>query len=237
MIPARYEASRFPGKLMKDLAGSPVILRTYQAAVDTGLFDSVLVVTDSPVIEEVISADGGTVFRSKKNHESGSDRIAEAAEHVEADIIVNVQGDEPFIDKTSLAQLIQVFKEDKEHQVDLASLMTPITDEKEIANPNVVKVIVDTTDLALYFSRAPIPYKRDTNATVAYHRHLGVYAFRKKALLDFQQMEIGVLEASENIEAIRFLEQGKKIKMVVTQFTGIGIDTQEDLDKARKQWT
>ncbi|MEM9648371.1 MAG: 3-deoxy-manno-octulosonate cytidylyltransferase, partial [Bacteroidota bacterium] len=169
MIPARYQASRFPAKLMQDLNGKPVIVRTYEAAVQTGLFDEVYVVTDSEVIFDVISGIGGKALRSKKQHESGSDRIAEAVEEMEVDIVINVQGDEPFIDKESLTKVINVFKNDTTAEIDLASLMTPISDWDEISNPNTVKVIVDNQDFALYFSRSPIPYPRDENVDAVYY--------------------------------------------------------------------
>ncbi|WP_285656691.1 3-deoxy-manno-octulosonate cytidylyltransferase [Allomuricauda sp. NBRC 101325] len=236
MIPARYQASRFPAKLMQDLGGKPVIVRTYEAAVNTGLFDEVYVVTDSPIISDVISEINGKVIMSKNKHESGSDRIAEAVEDMEVDIVINVQGDEPFIDAESLQKIIKVFKEDTEKEIDLASLMTPITDWDEISNPNTVKVIVDNQNFALYFSRSPIPYPRDKEVEATYYKHKGIYAFRKRALMDFQRLPMLTLEAKEKIEAIRFLEYGKKIKMVETHVTGIEIDTPEDLDRARKVW-
>ncbi|WP_222984992.1 3-deoxy-manno-octulosonate cytidylyltransferase [Flagellimonas meishanensis] len=236
MIPARYQASRFPAKLMQDLCGKPVIVRTYEAAVNTGLFDMVYVVTDSETIAKAIGEVGGKVIMSRNQHESGSDRIAEAILDMEVDIVINVQGDEPFIDKESLAKTIAVFKADDEKQIDLASLMTPISDWEEISNPNTVKVVVDNQNFALYFSRSPIPYPRDEKVTSTYYKHKGVYAFRKRALLDFQQLPMRPLEAKEKIEAIRFLEYGKKIKMVETHVTGIEIDTPEDLEHARRAW-
>ena len=236
MIPARYKASRFPAKLMQDLGGEPVILRTYQAAIETQLFDEVYVVTDSAIIYDVIHKNGGQVIMSDAEHESGSDRIAEAVVDLEVDVVINVQGDEPFIEKESLTKLIQVFHDDETQEIDLASLMTPIFDWDEISNPNTVKVIVDNRNFALYFSRSPIPYPRDTQLLATYYKHKGVYAFRKRALLDFQQLPILPLEAKEKIEAIRFLEYGKKIKMVETDVTGVEIDTPEDLELARKLW-
>ena len=236
MIPARYKASRFPAKLMQDLGGEPVILRTYQAAIETQLFDEVYVVPDSAIIYDVIHKNGGQVIMSDAEHESGSDRIAEAVVDLEVDVVINVQGDEPFIEKESLTKLIQVFHDDETQEIDLASLMTPIFDWDEISNPNTVKVIVDNRNFALYFSRSPIPYPRDTQLLATYYKHKGVYAFRKRALLDFQQLPILPLEAKEKIEAIRFLEYGKKIKMVETDVTGVEIDTPEDLELARKLW-
>src|SRR5690606_7524033 len=165
-----------------------------------------------------------------------SDRIAEAVEDLEVDIVINVQGDEPFIDRESLAKIIEVFQGDPQGEIDLASLMTPIGDWDEISNPNTVKVIVDRTGCSLYFSRSSIPYPRDREAAATYYKHKGIYAFRKRAILDFQRLPMLPLEAKEKIEAIRFLEYGKKIRMVETHVTGIEIDTPEDLEKARKAW-
>ncbi|NNJ89474.1 MAG: 3-deoxy-manno-octulosonate cytidylyltransferase, partial [Eudoraea sp.] len=187
MIPARYAASRFPGKLMQDLAGKPVILRTYEAALATELFDAVYVVTDSTLIYDTILENGGKAIMSLEEHDCGSDRIAEAVANMEIDIVVNVQGDEPFTDRESLASLIQVFKMDKANEIDLASLMTKITDKEDIQSPNTVKVIVDQQNFALYFSRSVIPFPRATDKTPTYYKHKGVYAFRKQAVLDFRR--------------------------------------------------
>ncbi len=236
MIPARYSASRFPGKLMQDLGGKTVILQTYEATVATNLFDDVIVVTDSDIIFNEIANNGGKVMMSKKEHDCGSDRIAEAVEHLDIDVVVNVQGDEPFTDEMSLKKLIAVFKEDTDNQVDLASLMVHITDDDEIKNPNTVKVVLDQDNFALYFSRSPIPYPRDTSVDVKYYKHKGVYAFRKDALLDFYRLPMLTLEASEKLEQLRYLEYGKRIKMVETSVEGVEIDTPEDLERAKKLW-
>lgn len=236
MIPARYSASRFPGKLMQDLGGKTVILRTYEATVATQLFDDVIVVTDSDIIYKEIASNGGKVMMSKKEHECGSDRIAEAVENLDIDIVVNVQGDEPFTDAESLKKLIEVFRKDDKKEVDLASLMVRITDKEEIENPNTVKVVLDNFGFALYFSRSPIPFLRDTSVDVKYYKHKGVYAFRKQALLDFYRLPMLTLEASEKLEQLRYLEYGKRIKMVETSVEGVEIDTPEDLERANKLW-
>ena len=236
MIPARYKASRFPAKLMQDLGGKPVITRTYEATINTNLFDDVIVVTDSDIIYDEIVGIGGKAVMSKKEHECGSDRIAEAIEFMDLDIVVNVQGDEPFTEIESLKKLISVFKNDSKKVIDLASLMVHITDEDEIKDPNTVKVIVDQQNFALYFSRSPIPYARDKEVSVKYFKHKGVYAFRKEALLDFYRLPMLTLEASEKIECIRYLEYGKRIKMVETNVQGVEIDTPEDLERAKKLW-
>ena len=234
VIPARYASTRFPAKLMQDLGGKTVILRTYQAALETQLFDDVFVVTDSDLIYDEILSNGGKAIMSNKEHESGSDRIAEAVANIDVDIVVNVQGDEPFINAEPLRNVIEVFKNDTDNKVDLASLMREITKEEDIQNPNNVKVVTDQNDFALYFSRSVIPFARERNVGVRYMQHIGIYAFRKQALLDFYSLPMKSLEASEKLEQLRYLEFGKRIKMVETTHVGIGIDTPEDLEKARK---
>jgi 3-deoxy-manno-octulosonate cytidylyltransferase (CMP-KDO synthetase) len=234
VIPARYASTRFPAKLMQDLGGKTVILRTYEAAIETQLFDDVFVVTDSDLIFNEIIVNGGKAIMSIKEHESGSDRIAEAVENMDVDVVINVQGDEPFINKEPLEKVIEVFKNDTDKKVDLASLMFEIKDKAEIENPNNVKVIIDQQGFALYFSRSVIPYPREENAGVRYMKHIGIYAFRKEALMDFYTLPMLSLEASEKLEQLRYLEYGKRIRMVETSHAGIGIDTPEDLEKARK---
>ena len=236
MIPARYAASRFPAKLMQNLAGKTVILRTYEATIATKLFSEVYVVTDSDIIYDEIISHRGKAIMSKKEHESGSDRIAEAVANVDCDIVVNVQGDEPFTERESLEKVLEVFKGDADKNIDLASLMVEIKDWEEINNPNSVKVIVDQNDFALYFSRSPIPFPRDKSVDSKYFKHKGIYAFRKQALLDFTVLPMQFLEATEKIECIRYLEYGKRIKMVETNVQGIEIDTPEDLERAKRLW-
>jgi 3-deoxy-manno-octulosonate cytidylyltransferase (CMP-KDO synthetase) len=234
VIPARYASTRMPAKLMQDLAGKTVILRTYEAAKNANLFDDVFVVTDSQLIFDEIENNNGKAIMSIKNHESGSDRIAEAILDIDVDIVINIQGDEPFIDTNSLKKLIEVYKNDSESIIDLASLMREITLDNEIQNPNNVKVVIDQNNFALYFSRSVIPFAREKNVGVRYFQHIGIYAFRKQALLDFYTLPMKSLEASEKLEQLRYLEFGKRIKMVETNHVGIGIDTFEDLEKARK---
>ncbi|MCH8535418.1 MAG: 3-deoxy-manno-octulosonate cytidylyltransferase [Flavobacteriaceae bacterium] len=234
MIPARYEASRFPGKLMKDLCGKSVILRTYEATLETHLFDEVFVVTDSDVIYNEITKHGGKAIKSEKEHECGSDRIAEAVERMQADIVINVQGDEPFTNQEVLKELIEVFKNDTQNEIDLASVKTPLKLPEEIENPNNVKVITDLNETALYFSRSPIPFHREQNLKVNYYKHIGIYAFRKQALMEFYHQNQTPLEAAEKIECIRYLEHGKKIKMITTTTPNVGIDTPEDLERAKQ---
>jgi 3-deoxy-D-manno-octulosonate cytidylyltransferase len=228
-IPARYAATRFPAKLMQALGNKTVIRHTYDNTVATGLFDEVYVVTDSEIIFNEITSQGGKAIMSKKEHESGSDRIAEAIEHLAIDIVVNVQGDEPFVKKEPLEKLIAVFKDDK---VQVASLMQALTNTDLIADPNYVKVAVDKNMNALFFSRSVIPYPRNREIAIPYYEHIGVYAFKKQALLDFTHWPISPLEAAEKIECLRYLENGVAMKMVVTSYMGVEIDTPEDLIKA-----
>lgn len=237
VIPARYASTRFPAKLMQDLGGKTVILRTYEAAKNTQLFDDVFVVTDSQIIFKEIESNGGKVIMSIKEHESGSDRIAEAVENMDVDVVVNVQGDEPFINKEALESLVNAFKADVENKIDLGSVMYQITDKEEIDNPNNVKVVVDYHNFALYFSRSVIPFPREENVGVRYMKHIGIYAFRKSALMDFYKLPMKSLEASEKLEQLRYLEYGKRIKMIETDKGSIGIDTPEDLEKAKKMLT
>ena len=211
-----------------------VILRTYEAAISTKLFDAVFVVTDSILIYNEIINNGGKAIMSKNTHESGSDRIAEAIENLDVDIVINIQGDEPFINREPLANVIEVFRNDFDAKVDLASLMFEVVKKSDIENPNNVKVVVDQNGFALYFSRSVIPYPRDINSGVRYMKHIGIYAFRKKALLDFYRLPMKSLEASEKLEQLRYLEFGKRIKMIETDKGSIGIDTLEDLEEARK---
>lgn len=232
VIPARYEASRFPGKLMQILGEKTVIATTYQNVMETGLFDDVFVATDCEIIFEEIRKNGGNAVMTGK-HETGSDRIAEAVQNIECDIVVNVQGDEPFLKTEPLKQLISVFNDDPEEKISLASLKIKLKNTEEIENPNNVKVITDNAGFALYFSRSVIPYPREIHPAVEYFKHIGVYAFRKNALLNFAKLPMKPLEISEKIECIRYLEYGMRIKMIETDFVGLGIDVPEDLEKAR----
>jgi len=233
VIPARYNSTRFPGKLMEVLGGKTVISTTYQNVVETKLFDEVFVATDSEIIFNEIKKIGGNAVMTGE-HETGSDRIAEAVQDIDCDIVINVQGDEPFLKTEPLKQLIEVFRNDFEKEISLASLKIGLKEKQEIENPNNVKVITDNAGFALYFSRSVIPYPRETSVQTEYFKHIGVYAFRKEALLNFAKLPMKPLEISEKIECIRYLEYGMKIKMVETDFVGVGIDTPEDLEKAKQ---
>jgi 3-deoxy-manno-octulosonate cytidylyltransferase (CMP-KDO synthetase) len=228
-IPARYAATRFPAKLMQLLGDKTVIRHTYDNTVATGLFDEVYVVTDSEIIYDEIVNNGGKAIMSKRSHESGSDRIAEAIADLDIEIVVNVQGDEPFVKKEPLQKVIDVFSD---ASVQVSSLMQVLTNKDAIVDPNYVKVAVDKNNNALFFSRSVIPYPRATDIAITYYEHIGVYAFKKQALLNFTNWPMSPLEAAEKIECLRYLENGVSIKMVATDYMGVEIDTPEDLIKA-----
>ncbi|MBG9375515.1 3-deoxy-manno-octulosonate cytidylyltransferase [Panacibacter sp. DH6] len=234
LIPARYAATRFPAKLMQQLGNKPVIRHTYDNTLATGLFDEVIVATDSDIIYNEITQHGGKAVMSKKQHESGSDRIAEAVADMDVDIVVNVQGDEPFVKAAPLKQLLDVFEGDKGAGVQVASLMQVLTMQQYIEDPNYVKVAIDKNNNAIFFSRSVIPYPRNKEIPITYYEHIGVYAFRKQALIDFTHWPMTPLEAAEKIECLRYLEHGVPLKMVVVDYMGVEIDTPEDLERAAK---
>lgn len=233
VIPARYAASRFPGKLMQKLGDKSVIAHTYENTMATRLFDEVMVVTDSPIIFDEIMHYGGYVVMSKQTHESGSDRIAEAVADLDVDIVINVQGDEPFVNKEAVLKLLNVFYNEDGKKIQVASIMQRMKDKKQINDPNFVKVAVDKNMNALMFSRSPIPYHRNNEVQPIYYEHIGIYAFKKQALLNFTNWQMTPLEKAEKIECLRYLENGIPIKMVISEYMGIEIDTPEDLEKAQ----
>lgn len=233
VIPARFASTRFPGKLMELLGEKTIIRTTYDNVLATNLFDEVYVVTDSELIFDEIKNHGGNVLMSQKNHETGSDRIAEAISEIDCDVVINVQGDEPFINATALALLKDSFLQDHQNQISLSTLKILIQDLDEIHNPNVVKVVTDIHDFALYFSRSTIPFLRENDFEPKYYRHIGVYAFRKNALLKFASLPMLQNEKAEKLEQLRYLEHGMRIKVLETDFVGVGIDTPEDLEKAK----
>lgn len=234
LIPARYASTRLPGKLMLDLNGKTVIRRTYEAVVATGLFAAVYVVTDSDVIYGEISSFEGNVVMSGTDFECGTDRIASVLPEVgTADIYINVQGDEPFTVKAPLEQLIRVFEEDSDQRIGVCTLRQLISDPAMIDNPNVVKVITRPDDTAVYFSRSRVPYDRDHSGHIPYYKHIGIYAFRHQALREFAALPPGFLEQAEKLENLRFIENNIAVKVLVTDYVNIGIDTAEDLEQAR----
>ncbi len=234
MIPARYASSRFPGKMLASLGGKPVIVRTCEAAAGMGLFDEVYAVTDDSRIREAVTAAGIPCIMSRREHETGSDRIAEAVEGLDCDIVVNIQGDEPFTRKEVIEQVLRPFYMEDGDSIDLCTLKEQMDSHEDISNPNNVKVITDISGSALYFSRSPIPYPRDPRSGARWWRHIGIYAFRRQALEMFSHWPMGELEASEKIECLRFLEHGRRIKVVETSGMRVSIDTPEDLAKAER---
>jgi len=228
VIPARFASVRFPGKPLATLKGKPIIQLVYEQVTGSGLFDNVIIATDDERIAEAVRNFGGSYQMTSPHHPSGSDRITEVVRDLDCDVVFNVQGDEPLIQKEPLALLKDAFN-DKEVQV--ASLMTTITDEAELNNPNIVKIVTGSKSDALYFSRSPIPCNRDRIQDVEYYRHIGVYAYRKQTLLDFVKLPQSSLELTEKLEQLRLLENGIPIRMIKTSYQGIGIDTPEDLDK------
>lgn len=231
MIPARYAATRFPAKLMQQLGNKPVIRHTYDNTLATGLFTEVIVVTDSDIIFDEINSNGGRAIKSRRDHQSGSDRIAEAAANLDVDIILNVQGDEPFVKREPLKKLLAVFQDTN---VQVASLMQVMKEQKFIDDPNYVKVAVDLNNNALFFSRSVVPYPRDKSVATTFYEHIGVYGFRKQALLNFTSWSMTPLESAEKIECLRYLEHGIPLRMVLTDYMGVEIDTPEDLERAAK---
>ncbi len=233
LIPARYAASRFPGKLLQILGDKTVIAHTYLNVLNSGLFDEVAVVTDSNEIENEIKKYQGKVYRSTHEHECGTDRIAEMAIQLsEQDIVINIQGDEPFTQKTLLEDLIQFLKQNPTAQV--VSLKYKLENESDALNPNIVKVVCDLSNRALLFSRSAIPYPRDKNQNFNYYKHIGIYAFRQQALQQFAQLPPSPLELIEKQEAMRFLENGIPVYMLETSVSTQGIDVPEDLEKAKQ---
>ena len=235
LIPARLNSKRFDRKLMMDLCGKPVITRTYNAVLSSKLFSDVVVITqDSEIHQEILSNNGKSVLIDK-DYKSGTDRIADACVNIETDIVINIQGDEPFINKNSLELLINLFKDDINNEINYGSLMKEIQNISEINNPNNVKVTVDNSSYATNFSRKPITNMKNLNKEVFY-KHIGVYGYRKDYLILFSKLSPTKLELKEKIEALRIIESGHKIKMALVNSESVGIDTREDLSKAIQMW-
>ena len=241
VIPARLNSSRLPNKVLLDLKGKTVIQRVYEQCLKANNIDAVYIATDSTKVMAVCKEFTKNVIITQNSHESGTDRIAEAASKLEADIVINVQGDEPFIEPELIEQIADSFKEDNTLQ--MSSAMHRITQVDELKNPNVVKVTVTHDNYALYFSRSIIPHHRDDWESLLQHhsgipealnfyRHLGIYGYSTDFLLHFAQMQPSYLERVEKLEQLRALENGFKIKMIETNYNSIGIDTQADYERA-----
>jgi len=234
IIPARYASTRFPAKALAVLGGKPMIQHVYERVEQSKLFDEVIVATDHDEIMQAVKAFGGKAVMTSDKHQSGSDRIAEVANKLkDVDLVFNIQGDEPLIDTDALKELQELFYDPF---VDMASLMTPIQDPEMLGNPNIVKVVTNVQGEALYFSRSCIPYDRDRDASTVYYRHIGVYAYRIDVLQEFVALEQGKLEQIEKLEQLRALENGIPIRMLITDYQGIGIDTPEDLARVEKEF-
>lgn len=234
IIPARYASSRFPGKPLADILGKPMIQWVYERC--TGIFDHLLVATDDYRIINAVHAFGGETILTSESHKSGTDRCLEAYTAVKRekeedfDIIVNVQGDEPLVNPEQLNELIGCFETEG---TEIATLIQPIDDPKKLDDPDIVKVVVNHLLIALYFSRSPIPFKRDISFDPMYFKHIGLYAFTPKTLKQVCALEPSKLEMAEKLEQLRWLEHGYRIQCAITHFENIGVDSPSDLDKVR----
>lgn len=225
VIPARYGSTRFEGKPLAEIAGYPMIEWVYKRSLKSGYDDCVVATDDSRIFDTVIKFGGKAVMTGK--HETGTDRIAEVANILpDYDIIVNIQGDEPLVEGEMLKELIRPFYSDS--TIVMSTMKHKINNETEIMNPNVVKVITDINEFAVYFSRSPIPYVRNSTG-IDFFRHIGLYAYKKEFLLQYATMKQTILEKTESLEQLRVLENGYKIKVVETNFSVKGVDTPEDL--------
>lgn len=229
VIPARYSSTRLPGKPLAVIAGKPMIQHVYERAKSATAPNRVIVATDHELVVKAVREFGGEVILTSPHHPSGTDRLAEVAEKFpNADIIINVQGDEPLISPEVIDQLAAVFE--TEQQASMATLMSEM-EEQEYQIPSAVKVITDLAGYALYFSRSLIPYPRAKQANQAVYKHIGIYAYRRDFLMKFAKLAPTPLEKTESLEQLRALEHGYKIKVIKTQFTSIGVDTPEDLER------
>ncbi|MGY8793109.1 MAG: 3-deoxy-manno-octulosonate cytidylyltransferase [Cytophagales bacterium] len=232
IIPSRYESTRFPGKSLIDIMGKTMIQRVYEQAKKSKQLDDLVVATDDQRIFEEVKGFGGSVIITGKHHKNGTERCLEVAESLQAQFVVNIQGDEPFIQPEQIDKLCSIISSD----TDLATLIKRIKDPSDLGNPNLVKVVKSLDDHALYFSRSPIPFDRSMNKAPTlpskkiYWKHIGIYAYRTEVLSQIVKLEESALEKMESLEQLRWLENGYKIKTAETHFESIGIDTPEDLD-------
>ncbi|MHB1456716.1 MAG: 3-deoxy-manno-octulosonate cytidylyltransferase [Armatimonadota bacterium] len=231
LIPARLAATRLPNKPLLDIAGKPMIQWVYEHAMDSELLNDVYVATPDQEVFDCVEAFGGKAIMTSSTHRSGTDRLAETAGKITADIIVNIQGDEPLLDTHAIDLLAQAMLQDSE--LPMASLMCPISDLSESENPSVVKVVTDNDNNALYFSRSKIPYPRDDSIMRAM-KHIGIYAYRLQFLLTYANLAPTLLEKTESLEQLRALENGYRIKMVETSFSPTSVDTPDDLEHVRR---
>lgn len=232
IIPARFESTRFPGKALAKILGKPMIQWVYERAKKSKSLETLIVATDSQQIYNQVKSFGGNVVLTSIKHQSGTSRVAEVARQlVDVEIIVNIQGDEPLISSQAIEEAIKPLLIDSD--IYMATLKQKITDENELSNPNIVKVVTDKNDFALYFSRALIPFINPPYTFYIY-KHIGVYVYRKDFLLKLVQLAPTTLEQVEKLEQLRVLENGYRIKVIKTDYASIGVDTEEDLEKVSK---
>lgn len=231
VIPARYGSTRFPGKPLVDIGGKPMIQHVWENSAESKLINKLYAATDDKRIFNAVNSFGGNAVMTSKKHKCGSDRIGEVIKKIKCDIVVNIQGDEPFINPLNIDKAIKPLLEDKNIQV--STLCTPIKHSDEINNPNVVKAVIDKKGFALYFSRFAVPYNRDKTKNIVYFKHIGLYVYRKKYLLEFIKLKPSKLEETEKLEQLRILENGTKIKVVITNADSITVDTISDLKKLK----
>ena len=230
VIPARFGSTRFPGKPLATILGKPMIQHVYEKAKQAQNVSEVIVATDHKDIYDAVRDFGGQAIMTREDHESGSDRIAEVAEKIDGDIFLNIQGDEPLIRPELIDNII---KESKKNLNSVITAKTKLVDEEDINNPNVVKVITDFENNALYFSRSPIPYNR-SNIDITYYKHLGIYCYPKKILKEYVNLPKSLLEKAEMLEQLRLLENGYNVKVIETSYDTVGVDTSEDIAKVEK---
>jgi 3-deoxy-manno-octulosonate cytidylyltransferase (CMP-KDO synthetase) len=235
VIPARYASTRLPGKPLIDIGGKPLLQWVYEGACRSKLADGILIATDDERIKNIANNFGAEAIMTDANLQSGTDRVFAAIQGGEADLIINLQGDEPFIEPSIIDQLFSTMEKGG---VETATLCCPITDENEYRDPNTVKVVLDSSGFALYFSRSPIPFLRSPNSELrtpnCLYKHIGIYAFTRSFLQQFVSMPKSRLEEAESLEQLRILENSYKIKVIITEYDGFGIDTPDDLERARK---
>ncbi len=234
IIPARLNSKRFPRKLLEKINGIPLILMTYQNLSSMNIFDKIIVATDSLEISNLIKKNGGEVFISKKEHFSGSDRVSEASGNYKSDIVINVQGDEPFVKSIDIKKIINFFRDKQNKNIPVVSLIYQTNNPQKINDENFVKVVTDKNDFAMYFSRSKIPFLRNIDKNFSFYIHVGVYGFLSKSITQFSNLKPSKLEKIEMLECIRFIENGHKMKMILIDNPTIGIDTPDDLIKAKK---
>ena len=234
IIPARLNSKRFPRKLLEKIYGIPLILMTYQNLFSMNIFDKIIVATDSLEISNLIKKNGGEVFISKKEHFSGSDRVSEASGNYKSDIVINVQGDEPFVKSIDIKKIINFFRDKQNKNIPVVSLIYQTNNPQKINDENFVKVVTDKNDFAMYFSRSKIPFLRNIDKNFSFYIHVGVYGFLSKSITQFSNLKPSKLEKIEMLECIRFIENGHKMKMILIDNPTIGIDTPDDLIKAKK---